>query len=67
MKERIERVLAALPADRQQIMVLIHYGELSKERAAALLGIESGTARQRCARARRREVWKAEYGAEGFG
>ncbi len=69
VKERIERVLAALPADQQQIMVLIHYGELSKERAAELLGIESGTARQRYARARIRfrELWKTEYGDEGFG
>jgi len=69
VKERVDRVLAALPAHHQQIMVLIHFGELSKERAAELLDIESGTVRQRYARARMRfrEVWKAEYGEGEFG
>ena len=69
VKERIERVLAALTADQQQIMVLIHYGELTKERAAILLGIDGGTARQRYARARIRfrEVWKSAYGDGEFG
>jgi len=69
VKERIERVLGKLPPDHQQIMVLIHYGELSKEQAAELLGIESNAARQRYARARSRfrEVWKTIYGEEGFG
>lgn len=66
-KERIERVLAALPPDQQQMMVLVHYGELSKENAAELLGIDGGTARQRYARIRFREVWKTEYGDGEFG
>jgi RNA polymerase sigma-70 factor, ECF subfamily len=68
LKERIERVLAMLPHDHQQIMVLVHYGELSKEQAAALLGIESNAARQRYARARFRfrDAWKSLYGEEGF-
>jgi RNA polymerase sigma-70 factor (ECF subfamily) len=69
VKERIDEVLRELPADQQQIMVLIHYAELNKEQAAELLGIESNTARQRYARARVRfrEVWKSLFGEEGFG
>lgn len=69
LKERIERVLGALPPDHQRIMVLIHYAELNKEQAAELLGIESNAARQRYARARSRfrEVWKSIYGEQGFG
>ena len=69
LKDRIERVLAALPADQQQIMVLIHHGELTAERAAELLGIGGGTARQRHARARLRfrDVWKTTYGDGEFG
>lgn len=69
LRERIERVLGALPADHQQIMVLIHFAELSKEQAAELLGIEGNAARQRYARARCRfrDVWKTLYGEDGFG
>jgi RNA polymerase sigma-70 factor (ECF subfamily) len=69
LRERIERVLAALTPPHQEIMVLIHFAELTKEQAAELLGIDGGTARQRYARARLqfRETWKRLYGEDGFG
>lgn len=68
-KARIERVLEKLPADQQQILVLVHFAELTREQAAELLGIEGATARQRYARARARfrETWKSLYGHEDFG
>ncbi len=68
LKVRIDRVLAALPADQQEIMVLVHFAELSREQAARLLGIEAPAARQRYARARMRfrETWKSLFGDEGF-
>jgi RNA polymerase sigma-70 factor (ECF subfamily) len=69
LREKIERVLARLPAEHQQIMVLIHYADLSREQAAELLGIAGNAARQRYARARGkfREEWKACFGDEGLG
>jgi len=66
---RIDRVLALLPADQQQILVLVHFAELTREQAAELLQIEGATARQRYARARARfrEAWKSLFGDEDFG
>jgi RNA polymerase sigma factor (sigma-70 family) len=65
-KARIDRVLAMLPPDQQQIMVLVHFAELTREQASELLGIEGATARQRYARARARfrETWKSLFGDE---
>lgn len=69
VRERIERVLGELTAEHQQLVVLIHYAELSREQAAELLGIAGNAARQRYARARARfrEVWKATYGEGELG
>jgi len=69
LRARIETVLAALPADQQQILVLVHFAELTREKAAELLQIEAPAARQRYARARLRfrETWKALFGDEGLG
>ncbi len=69
LKQRIERVLGELPAAFQQIMVLIHFAELSGKQAAELIGITHELARQRYARARVcfRHLWKKHYGEEGFG
>jgi RNA polymerase sigma-70 factor (ECF subfamily) len=69
LKERVDRVLATLPPDDQQIMVLMNFAELTGEQAAEVLGIEHGTARQRHVRARIRfrESWKRLFGEEGFG
>ena len=69
LQEKIERILGRLSAEHQQIMVLIHYGDMSKEQAAAILGIEGNAARARYARARARfrEQWKACFGDEGLG
>lgn len=68
-KSRIDRVLAMLSPDQQQIMVLIHFAELTREQAAEILQIEGATARQRYARARARfrEAWKSLFGDEEFG
>jgi RNA polymerase sigma-70 factor (ECF subfamily) len=68
LQTRIEGVLARLTPEHQEIMSLIHFGELTKEQAASVLGIESNTARQRYARARARfrEHWKACFGNEGL-
>jgi RNA polymerase sigma-70 factor, ECF subfamily len=69
LQEKIEQVLARLSAEHQQIMVLIHYADLSKEQAAEILGIDGNAARQRYARARVRfrEQWKACFGEEELG
>lgn len=66
LKARIDQVLAQLSPAHQEIMVLIHFGELTKEQAAEILQIKAGTARQQYARARAqfRAVWKECYGSE---
>ena len=68
LREKIDRVLARLSPEHQEIMVLIHFSELTREQAADLLGIEAGTARQRYARARKRfrKIWIALYGLEAM-
>jgi RNA polymerase sigma-70 factor (ECF subfamily) len=67
--ERVERVLGQLSPDHQQVIVLVHFAELSQSDAAEFLGVESGTVRQRYARARAqfRKAWKATYGESEFG
>ncbi len=66
LREKVDHVLAQLPAKLQEIMVLIHFGELSKAQAARFVGIKSGTARKRYANARMRfrEIWIDCYGQE---
>ena len=66
LKARIDRVLAKLSPAHQEIMVLIHFAELTKEQAAEILQIKAGTARQQYARARAqfRMIWKECYGPE---
>jgi RNA polymerase sigma factor (sigma-70 family) len=66
LKARIDQVLARMSPAHQEIMVLIHFGELSKEQAAEILQIKPGTARQQYARARAqfRVIWKERYGPE---
>jgi len=68
IQERIDAILAQLSPEHQEIMTLIHFGELSKEQAAEVLGIAGNAARQRYARARVkfRELWKARYGEDGL-
>jgi RNA polymerase sigma-70 factor, ECF subfamily len=63
---QIDEVLGLLPPDHQEILVLIHFAELTREAAAQILGIAGNTARQRYARARVRfrEVWKERFGDE---
>jgi RNA polymerase sigma factor (sigma-70 family) len=69
LKVRIDNVLAKLAPAYQEIMVLIHFGELTKEQAAEVLQIKPGTARQQYARARAqfRMLWKECYGQEELG
>lgn len=69
LQARIDQVLGRLAPDHQEILVMVHFGELTKQEAAEVLGIPSGTARQRYARARARfrEVWKSCYGAQELG
>ncbi len=69
LKERIDQVLARLSPAHQEIMVLIHFGELTKEQAAEILQIKAGTARQQYARARAhfRQLWKECYGQDELG
>ena len=69
LRAKIDNVLAKLSPDHQEIMVLIHFGELTKEQAAEILGIKAGTARQQYARARARfrDLWKECYGQEELG
>ena len=66
MRARIDNVLAKLSPEQQEIVVLIHFGELTKEQAAEILGIKAGTARQQYARARAkfRDIWKECYGQD---
>jgi RNA polymerase sigma factor (sigma-70 family) len=66
LKARIDCVLGRMSPAHQEIMVLIHFGELTKEQAAEILQIKPGTARQQYARARAqfRQIWKELYGAE---
>jgi RNA polymerase sigma factor (sigma-70 family) len=66
LKAKIDNVLAKLSPAHQEIMVLIHFGELTKEQAADILQIKAGTARQQYARARAnfRSLWKECYGQE---
>ena len=68
LQDRIDSVLAVLSPEHQEIMTLIHFGDLSKEQAAEMLGIEGPAARQRYARARAkfREVWKTRFGDDGL-
>jgi RNA polymerase sigma factor (sigma-70 family) len=68
LKTRIDQVLAQLSPAHQEIMVLIHFGELTKEQAAEILRIKPGTARQQYARARAqfRLLWKKCFGSEEF-
>lgn len=69
LRERIDFVLGLLSPEHQEIMVLVHFAELSKGQAADVLGVEAGTARQRYARARAkfREIWKDHFGQDGLG
>ena len=69
LKAKIDNVLAKLSPAHQEIMVLIHFGELTKEQAAEILQIKAGTARQQYARARTnfRILWKECYGQEDLG
>ena len=69
LQARIDHVLGRLSPEHQEILVLVHFAELPREQAAALLGIEAGTARQRYARARAkfRAAWKDCFGQEGRG
>src|SRR5579871_5626678 len=52
LRARIDHVLGQMSPAHQEIMVLIHFGELTKEQAAEILQIKAGTARQQYARAR---------------
>jgi RNA polymerase sigma factor (sigma-70 family) len=66
LRARIDQVLGKMSAAHQEIMMLIHFGELSKEQAAEILQIKPGTARQQYARARAqfRVLWKECFGSE---
>jgi RNA polymerase sigma factor (sigma-70 family) len=69
VRAKIDAILARLSPPHQEIMVLIHFGELTKEQAAEILQIKPGTARQQYARARLqfRQLWKECFGQDEFG
>jgi RNA polymerase sigma-70 factor (ECF subfamily) len=52
VNRRLGAALAALPAGQRDALLLVAWGELSQEEAAAALGVPSGTVRSRITRAR---------------
>jgi RNA polymerase sigma-70 factor (ECF subfamily) len=53
-RQRVQRALSELPAEYRQVIVLRHFGELSYDDIAAVLGIETKTVKSRLYTARQR-------------
>ena len=54
--QRLRSVLAAMPAEEREVLLLVAWEELTPTEAAGLLGIPAGTARSRLHRARARLI-----------
>jgi len=54
--QRLRSVLAAMPAEERDVLLLVAWEELSPSEAAGVLGIPAGTARSRLHRARARLI-----------
>lgn len=49
-RDQVLRVLAALPAEQRQVLVLRYIADLSERQAAAALGVATGTVKSRASR-----------------
>jgi len=54
--EQLRSVLAAMPAEEREVLLLVAWEELTPTEAAGVLGIPAGTARSRLHRARARLI-----------
>lgn len=50
-RRRVAQAISRLSADHQDVLILIHYEQVSYEAAADVLGIETGTVKSRLSRA----------------